>query len=386
MSPVIAIDAMGGDRAPDAIVAGALAAVDACDVDILLVGKPDEIAAHLPGGIAPTRVNIVPASEVVAMHEDPANAIRTRKDSSLVRCAEAVREGRAHAMVGAGNTGATMAAALLRCGRINGVHRPAIAIPLPIVGTDRKQLLVDAGATVDPEPEWLVEWAVLAREYARVRLGVDEPTVALLSNGEEAGKGDALRKTAFELLSTVKGFLGNVEGRDLLKESADVIVTDGFTGNIALKTVEGALLAFAGLVFGVIDDDALKLKLLDAAAPLIPDNTGGGMLLGINGVCVISHGSSSAEAIINAVRVARDCVDANVVQRLGDAVGWEADRRRGRRPEPEGAGGSSGWEADRRRGRRPEPEGAGGSSGWEADRRRGRRPEPEGAGGSSDAG
>ncbi len=329
MSTVVAIDAMGGDRAPSEIVAGALGAVDACDVDILLVGQPDAIAPHLPDGKPPARVEIVAASEVVAMDDDPANAIRTRKDSSLVRAAEAVRDGRAHAMVGAGNTGATMAAALLRCGRIKGVHRPAIAIPLPVIGADSHQLLVDAGATVDPEPEWLVEWAVLAREYARTRLGVDEPTIALLSNGEEAGKGDALRKRASELLASVKGFIGNVEGRDLVRASADVIVTDGFTGNVALKTIEGAMFGLAGLVFGVVDEpdtpwagaaDALKLRLLEASAPLIPDNTGGGMLLGIEGVCVISHGSSSAQAIVNAVRVARDCATAGVVERLRDAI------------------------------------------------------------------
>ncbi len=329
MSPVIAIDARGGDRAPGEIVAGALRAVDECDVDVLLVGQPDAIAPHLPDGDVPARVEVLAASEVVAMHEDPANAIRTRKDSSLVRCAEAVREGRAAAMVGAGNTGATMAAALLKWGRISGVHRPAIAIPLPVIGSDRKQLLVDAGATVDPDPEWLVEWAVLARAYARVRLGVDEPTVALLSNGEEAGKGDALRKRATELFASVPGFVGNVEGRDLLAKSADVIVTDGFTGNVALKTVEGALLGLAGMVFGVVDEpntpwagaaDALKLRLLEAATPLVPDNTGGGMLLGIKGVCIISHGSSSATAIVNAVRVARDCVQADVVTRLTEAV------------------------------------------------------------------
>src|SRR5689334_25267976 len=194
---------MGGDRAPGEIVAGALAAVDACDVDIMLVGQPDAIAPHLPNGTAPARVEVVAASEVVEMHEDPANAIRTRKDSSLVRCADVVKEGRAAAMVGAGNTGATMAAALLRWGRIKGVHRPAIAIPIPVLGTTRRQLLVDGGATVDPEPAWLVQWANLAREYARVRLGVDEPTIGLLSNGEEAGKGDALRKAAFALLSDV---------------------------------------------------------------------------------------------------------------------------------------------------------------------------------------
>lgn len=329
MAPVIAIDAMGGDRAPGEIVAGALRAVDECDVDVLLVGQPDAVTPHLPDGTVPARVELLPASEVVAMHEDPANAIRTRKDSSLVRCAEAVRDGHAAAMVGAGNTGATMAAALLRFGRIKGVHRPAIAIPMPVFGTDRTQLLVDAGATVDPEPEWLVEWALLARAYARVRLNTDEPSVALLSNGEEAGKGDALRKEATKLFAEVPGFLGNVEGRDLMIKSADVIVTDGFTGNIALKTLEGALMGLAGMVFGVVDEpgapwsdaaDALKLRLLEAAAPLVPDNTGGGMLLGVKGVCIISHGSSSATAIVNAVRVARDCVNAKVVDRLTVAV------------------------------------------------------------------
>src|SRR6185312_13511607 len=140
-------------------------------------------------GSVPPRVELLEASEVVGMHDEPANAVRTRKDSSLVRCAEAVRDGRAAAMVGAGNTGATMAAALLRFGRIKGVARPAIAIPIPVLGTTRKQLLVDGGATVDPDPGCLVQWATLAREYARVRLGVDEPTIGLLSNGEEPGKG-----------------------------------------------------------------------------------------------------------------------------------------------------------------------------------------------------
>jgi glycerol-3-phosphate acyltransferase PlsX len=337
--PVIAIDAMGGDRAPAEIVAGALEAVDACDVDVLLVGPAEVLRAHLPGNEAPARVEILDASEVIAMHEEPASAVRAKKDSSIVRAAEAVRDGRAAAMVGAGNTGATMAAALLRFGRIKGVHRPAIAIPVPVFGEDRIQLLVDAGATVDPDPEWLVEWAELARAYARVRLGVSEPTIALLSNGEEPGKGDALRKRASELFADVKGFVGNVEGRDLMRRSADVIVTDGFTGNVSLKTMEGAVMGLAGLVFGVVDEpgtpwagaaEALKLRLLEAAATLVPDHTGGGMLLGVEGVCVISHGSSSATAIVNAVRVARDCVLADVVAKLRDSVGAPADGGRTR--------------------------------------------------------
>jgi glycerol-3-phosphate acyltransferase PlsX len=326
---VIAIDAMGGDRAPAEIVAGALKAVEACDVDVLLVGPAGALREHLPDGGPPARVEVLDASEVIAMDEEPAAAVRTKKDSSIVRAAEAVRDGRAAAMVGAGNTGATMAAALLRFGRIKGVHRPAIAVPLPVFGEDRMQLLVDGGATVDPDPQWLVEWAELARAYARVRLGVTEPTIALLSNGEEPGKGDALRKQASALLTDVKGFIGNVEGRDVARRSADVILTDGFTGNVTLKTLEGAVMGLAGLVFGVVDEpgapwadaaDALKLRLLEAAAPLLPDNTGGAMLLGLEGVCVISHGSSSATAIVNAVRVARDCVAADVVTKLRDAV------------------------------------------------------------------
>jgi glycerol-3-phosphate acyltransferase PlsX len=323
---VIALDAMGGDRAPAEIVAGGVRAAAELDVDVLLVGDPDAIAAHLPGGLVPARVEVLAASEVIAMDEEPASAVRTKKDASLVVGARAVKEGRAHALVGAGNTGATMAAALLGFGRIRGVHRPAIAVPLPTFG-GRAQLLIDGGATVDPQPEWLVEWALLGREYARVRLEVAEPSVALLSNGEEPGKGDALRKAAWPLLSGVKGWIGNVEGRDLLRTSADVIITDGFTGNVALKTVEGALGGLAGLVFGVLDEpewasvaDALKLRMLEAAMPLLPDNTGGALLLGVNGVCIISHGSSSATAIVNAVRVARDCVTAGVVDRLTEAA------------------------------------------------------------------
>jgi len=315
----VAIDAMGGDRAPEAIVAGAVQAAAAVDVDILLVGPAARIGPL--AGDAP-RVTILDASEVVAMDE-PATAVRAKRDSSVVRCAEAVRDGRADAMVGAGNTGATMAAALLRFGRIPGVSRPAIAVPVPVAGTPTRQLLVDGGATVDPEPAWLVQWARLAREYARVRLGVEEPTIALLSNGEEPGKGDTLRKETFELLSAVKGFVGNVEGGDLSRVSADVIVTDGFTGNVALKTLEGAMFAIAGLVFSILDEPEfagasapIKERLLTAAADLMPDETGGAMLLGVDGVCVISHGSSSDRAIVNAVRVAATCARSDVVSRL----------------------------------------------------------------------
>ncbi|MCZ7536722.1 MAG: phosphate acyltransferase [Acidimicrobiia bacterium] len=250
---VVAVDAMGGDKAPGAIVSGALAAVAQLGVEVLLAGPPETLAEHLPGGAPPPGVTLIAAEQVISMDDEPAAAVRSKKDSSLVRCVDAVRDGRAGSMVSAGNTGAAMAAALLRLGRIPGVARPAIAVPIPVPGSDHPQLLVDAGATVDCRPEWLAQFAVLGVEYARVGLGLDEPRVGLLSNGEEPGKGDTLRKEAAALLAEVKGYCGNVEGRDLAREGVDVVVTDGFTGNVALKTLEGALQMFAGLVFGVLD-------------------------------------------------------------------------------------------------------------------------------------
>ena len=326
--PVVAIDAMGGDHAPEAIVLGALRATTELGIDVVLFGDEGAIRAVLPQGDLPASVAIEATTQVIAMHDEPASAVRSLRDSSIVRAAESVRDGRVDAWVGAGNTGATMAAAVLRIGRIRGVSRPAIAVPLPIPGTARKQLLVDGGATVDPEAAWLVQWALLGQAYATVRLGVSSPTVGLLSNGEEAGKGDALRKNAFPLLEQgVKNFVGNVEGRDLSREAADVVVTDGFTGNVALKTLEGAMMGMAGLVFGVLDAPEfaehsmpIKLRILEAAADLLPDNTGGALLLGVQGICIVSHGSSSADAIVNACRVAVSCVEADVVSKLTAAV------------------------------------------------------------------
>jgi glycerol-3-phosphate acyltransferase PlsX len=323
----VAVDAMGGDHAPGEIVRGALDAVTELHVDVLLVGREAAVAPLLPEGGVPG-VALQHAEEVVAMDEDPAAAARRKKDSSLVRCAQAVRDGRAQAMVGAGNTGATMAAALLRMGRIRGIARPAIAVPIPVPAGTRHQLLIDGGSTVDCTPEWLAQFARMGREYARTRLDVAEPTIGLLSNGEEPGKGDELRKRAFELMEKLDGFHGNVEGRDLMHGTVDVVVTDGFTGNVVLKTLEGALRAAVALVFGVIDSTpeakeagkVLAPLLLDAAGVFDPDLTGGAVLLGIDGVCVISHGSSSARAMVNAVRVAKECVETGVVGRLKEAI------------------------------------------------------------------
>lgn len=329
MSCTVAVDAMGGDRAPGEIVTGALQAAAQLDVRVLLVGREEEVVALLPDGRAPEGVDVLDATEVIGMDEDPIASVRKKKDASLVRCAEAVRDGKADAMVSAGNTGATTAAAVLRMGRFKGVPSPAVAVPIP-VPSSHPQLLVDGGAMVDPVPERLVQYALMAREYSSSRYDIAAPRIGLLSNGEEEGKGDQLRKTAYPLLQTVPGFVGNVEGRDFMSpDVVDVMITDGFTGNVALKSMEGALRSLAALVFRVLESSpeakeastVLLPLLLEAAELYDPEVTGGAVLLGVKGVCVISHGSSSARAVVNAVNVAVECVAGGVVERMREAVG-----------------------------------------------------------------
>ncbi|MGH9246024.1 MAG: phosphate acyltransferase PlsX [Acidimicrobiales bacterium] len=324
----IAVDAMGGDKAPDEIVAGARQAAEEFDVPVILVGRPDEIGDA-------GELEVVPASEVIAMDADAGSAVRAMKDSSLVRGAELVRDGRASAMVSAGNTGATMASALLRMGRIKGVARPAIATPLPVPGAATPTVMLDAGANAECQPQWLVQFAQMGAVYARDRYDIDRPRVGLLSIGEEPSKGTSLVKETHVALATTPAleaagadFIGNVEGRDLLTGAADVVVADGFTGNVALKTLEGGLRVLIGSilnVFGTNDEtkqaaDTLLPYLLPLYETLTPDNIGGAMLLGVNGVCIISHGSSSARAIVNAVGVAADLVRQDVVSELRSAV------------------------------------------------------------------
>ena len=316
----IAIDAMGGDRAPDEILLAAHAAA-AEGIPIVLVGPADLVGVgDLP---------LIVASEVIAMHEDAAQGVRRKKDSTLVRAAEAVRDGHASAMISAGNTGATMAAALLRMGRIKGVSRPAIATPLPVPG-HAPNILLDAGANAEVQPEWLVQFAQMGSVYSRHRFGVADPKVGLLSIGEEPGKGDTLRKEAYELLLKTSGinFIGNVEGRDTMLKTADVIVTDGFTGNVVLKTLEGwlrmlineILTAFSSEPHYKPHADALLPALMPLYTQMSPDTYGGAMLLGVDGVCVISHGSSNATAMLNAIHVAHEMVDGGLVDQLRAAI------------------------------------------------------------------
>ncbi len=307
---------MGGDRAPGDIVAGARAAA-ALGIPVVLVG-PEGLAGcgDLP---------LIHASEVIEMDDDPAQGVRRKKDSTLVRAAEAVRDGKASAMVSAGNTGATMASALFRMGRISGVTRPAIATPIPVPG-DRPNILLDAGANAEVQTDWLVQFAQMGAIYARHRFGIAAPTVGLLSIGEEPGKGDTLRKEAYEVLSKASGidFVGNVEGRDLMRKTADVIVTDGFTGNVALKTLEGGLKTLFHALFTAFGSspeykaaaDALLPAMLPLLTEVSPDTHGGAVLLGVDGICIISHGSSGETAMLNAIKLAEEMVKGGLVAEI----------------------------------------------------------------------
>jgi glycerol-3-phosphate acyltransferase PlsX len=324
MKPV-AVDAMGGDKAPGEIVAGAKQAA-AEGIPVMLVG-PADLADRVSGADI-ADLELLVASEVIGMHEDPAGAVRAKKDSTLVRSAEAVRDGQASAMISAGNTGATMASALLRMGRVEGVKRPAIATPIPVPGST-PTILLDAGANAEVEVGWLAQFATMGSVFSAARYGIASPKVGLLSIGEEPGKGDTLRKEAHELLSSHPGinFVGNVEGRDIMTTEVDVVVTDGFTGNVALKSLEGALKTVVKSLFAAIGRpeykvhaDALMPAFLDLYSQFDPDSTGGAMLLGLNGVCIISHGSSSARAMVNGIKVARDMVQGDIVEKIRAAV------------------------------------------------------------------
>ncbi len=322
MTLPIALDAMGGDFAPSAIIAGARRAVDELGLAVILVGVPDLLGD-------PLGLEVVACTEVIAMDDDPASSVRKKKDSSLVRCAELVRDHRASAMVSAGNTGATMASALLRMGRLPGVVRPCIATLIPNPGT-HPTIFVDAGANAECTPEMLLQFALMASSFAHAHYGVANPSVGLLSIGEESTKGTPLVKEAHQLLAGSAGlnFVGNVEGRDLIPSPVDVVVTDGFTGNVALKTLEGALKFVVATVLGVLDTndatraarDVLLEYLLPAAAELTPENQGGALLLGLEGICVISHGSSNATAIMNALRVAAEMHEGGVVEGLRSTI------------------------------------------------------------------
>jgi phosphate acyltransferase len=322
MNPVrVAVDAMGGDRAPEEIVAGALEAASAA-LEPVLYG-PRERLTPLAGDLP-----VVHADAVVAMDEKPSDAVREKRESSLFLACRAVGEGEVAAVVSAGNTGAALAAGLVEIRRLPAVHRPAIAIPIPAVGGP--SILLDAGANADARPEHLVQFAQMGAVFAQEILGIAEPEIALLSIGEEPEKGNRLvREAHAELAASGLRFRGNVEGRDLLAKAADVVVTDGFTGNMALKLLEGTIKTtldtFRAEVTASLRGKLGGLLIRPAARALRerldPETYGGAYLLGLRGLVVIAHGNSSRTAIANAITLAARGVRGRVVDRVAERLG-----------------------------------------------------------------
>ncbi len=322
----VAVDAMGGDHAPHEVVAGALLASEDGH-DVILVGDEAAIRPilHDLDGDLP----VVHASQVIGMGDHPTRSLRERPDASIVVAANLVRESEADALVSAGSTGAAMAAAVFRLGRLEGIQRPAIASVIP---APRPIILLDSGANPDVKPEHLVEFAVLGTVMAETYYSLRPVRVGLLNIGEEPGKGRDLERHAWQLLTDLDGrdpllsFVGNVEGRDLATGRVDVIVTDGYAGNIALKTAEGAI----ALMASVADDELRQLdpsEQLGAAKMLTSvrdrfdyQKAGGAHLLGTDGVVVIAHGSSSRSAMSQAIRMADEGADRNLVARVKERL------------------------------------------------------------------
>ncbi len=314
----IAVDAMGGDRAPEEIVAGAqLAAADG--IEPILFGPP---------GLDAGGLELVETDGVIAMHEKPAEAVRAKPDSSLVAACRAVGLGTADAVVSAGNTGAMLAACLLTLRRVQGVFRPAIAIPIP--SRRGPSVLLDAGANADARAEHLLQFAYMGAVFAEHVLGLERPSVRLLSIGEEPEKGNQLTLETHRLLAAAGdlGFRGNIEGRDLLEGGTDVVVTDGFTGNVALKLLEGTIRSLFDALreeIGATAPGKLGGLLIRPAAGrlrtrLDPDTYGGAYLLGLRGLAVIAHGNSSRVAVANAIRLAARGVEHRVVDHLAERL------------------------------------------------------------------
>ncbi len=314
----VAVDALGGDRAPEEIVAGALAAA----------AEGIEVTLHGPAGLDTGGLELVVAKTAIGMAEKPAEAVRAKPDSSMVSAVLAVAEGRADAVVSAGNTGAMLAAGLLHLRRLPGVMRPAIAIPLPT--RSGVSLLLDAGANADCRPEHLAQFAIMGSVFSTELLGVADPEVRLLSIGEEPEKGNQLTIEAHGLLRELEGirFEGNAEARDLLRGAADVVVTDGFTGNITLKLLEGGVKELLDLLReevvstarGKVGGFLIQPAARRLRSRLDPDSYGGAYLLGLRGLAVISHGNSGRRAIANAIEVAAKGAEHRVVERLAERV------------------------------------------------------------------
>ena len=321
----IVLDVMGGDHAPAEIVAGAVDAARLYGITISLVGKPDVIKAEL----AKHKINgldlpIVPASQVIEMTDKPGQVLRAKPDNSMSVACELVKSGKAQAFVTAGNTGGALATGLLQIGRMKGVLRPALITPFP---TKRGFcLMLDVGANADVRPEYLPQFAIMGSSYAQTIMGRSNPSVRILSNGEEAGKGNQLVNDSFKLLEKTPGinFLGNVESKDVIEGMVDVVVTDGFSGNIFVKTAE----ATAGLLQNVLREELTRgpISVLGAllARPALrrlrsrmdDSEYGGAVLLGLAGLVIVAHGRANAHAIRHAIRVAKQAIEQDVLGKI----------------------------------------------------------------------
>ena len=328
----IAVDAMGGDNAPDEPVAGAIAAARE-GLRVVLVGRTQEIRPLLEAHPDAPRIPVAHAEDALAMDSGALASWRRPRSSVAVAC-HLIRHGEASALVSAGSTGGIVATARLRLRALHGIPRPALAVVLPTRPTPT--VLLDAGATADPKPEMLVQFAHLGTAYAQVALGVDRPSVGLLNIGAEDSKGDKLARRAYDLLGSAHGirFTGNVEGDDLLTGRVSVVVTDGFTGNVALKTLEGAVRYTAHELLDALTGTRLsrtaawlQRKQLRAARTRLSSETyGGAALLGLSGTVVIAHGASTASGITAACHLARDLTDGHITDHLRDHAGPQ-DRR-----------------------------------------------------------
>lgn len=323
----VAVDAFGGDYAPEQIVEGALRAAEMDGISVILTGNETRLKALLNGKPGSDRIEIEHAPEVIQMDEEPVDAVRKKTQSSLVTAARLVKEGRAEALVSAGSTGATMAASLFTIRRIKGVERPAITSLMPTLSG--MALVVDVGANVDCRPNQLFQFAQMGSIYAEHVLKIHEPRVGLLNIGHEPSKGNHLIKEVYPLLQEAPiNFVGNIEGRDISRGDCDVVVCDGFVGNVVLKFAEG----LADALFGMMKEEftrsipsvagALLLKPAFRRIKKKVDYTeyGGAPLLGVNGVVIIAHGGSNAKAIHNAIRVAKQGAEQNIVQGIAERM------------------------------------------------------------------
>lgn len=324
--PRIAVDAMGGDYAPDEIVAGAIRAQAELAADIILVGDPDPIQRYLDEHESGINLKIVAATDVVEMHEEPLIALRRKPNASINVAMKLVKEGEADAVVSAGHSGAAMAAALLRLGKLPGIDRPAIGAMFPTLLPSKSVLILDVGANVDCKPRYLEQFALMGSIYSQFVLGVEDPKVGLLNIGEEDTKGNDLALQAHGLLRDNPriSFLGNAEGRDVMSGQFDVVVCDGFVGNVLLKFAE----SLGGVLVQILREELpkgwrgrlgtalLRPNLRNIKQRIDHAEHGGGLLLGVDGICIISHGSAQAPSIFNAIRLAQEAVEHQVSQRI----------------------------------------------------------------------